>query len=162
MENQKEKKVFRSRISVLLIGFILALLTPSILPKIKQILFSGSFTLVTISGTFAFLFIISLFIGFRYIISGDKLHGKILWIIPSGSIKISDIVSVERSYNPLSSCAGSLKRLALNNREKSFPYILISPVREQEFIEELKLVNPNIKVRVPVKKGIWRIWDWDI
>jgi hypothetical protein len=26
----------------------------------------------------------------------------------------------------------------------------------------LKAINPNIEVDVPNKKGIWRIWDWDI
>jgi hypothetical protein len=35
-------------------------------------------------------------------------------------------------------------------------------VKEKEFIEELKIINPNIYARVPVKKGIWRIQDWDI
>jgi hypothetical protein len=40
---------------------------------------------------------------------------------------------------------------------------LISPVREREFIDELKAVNPDIVIDVPPdKKGIWRVWDWDI
>jgi hypothetical protein len=70
---------------------------------------------------------------------------------------------VERSYNPLSSPAASLKRLRIGLGGKAkFPYMLISPVKEQEFIEELKAVNPDIYVRVPDKKGIWRVHDWDI
>ena len=40
--------------------------------------------------------------------------------------------------------------------------VLISPDREQEFIEELKAVNPGIYVNIPESKGIWRFWDWDI
>ena len=84
-------------------------------------------------------------------------------MLPSGSVEIKNIKSVERSYNPLSSPAASLKRLRIDLRGKAkFPYMLISPVREQEFIEELKAVNPDIYVRVPDKKGIWRIQDWDI
>jgi hypothetical protein len=31
-----------------------------------------------------------------------------------------------------------------------------------EFIDELITVNPDIIVHVPVKKGIWRVQDWDI
>ena len=155
MENQKGKKVFRSRISVLMFGFLLTIF----IPMIKHVLISGSFPIV---GILAFVLVISLFCGFRYVISDNKLQGKIFWIIPSGSIKISDMVSVERSYNPLSSCAASLKRLAVKSRGGSIPYTLISPVREQEFIEELTSINPNIQVRVPTKKVIWKIWDWDI
>jgi hypothetical protein len=100
--------------------------------------------------------------GMRYIISGDRLYFK-MWCIPNGSIKISDILLVERSYNPLSSPAASLKRLCIRMEEGAkYPYWLISPVREQEFIKELKSIDPLIHVHVPVKKGIWRFWDWDI
>ena len=157
MENNKEKKVFRSRQSVFLIAFILAIFVPCTIPMIKHMIIPG---LLIMGGTF--LFMLFLFGGMRYIISGDKLFVKI-WTIPSGSVKIADIISVERSYNPLSSPAASLKRLRISLGKKSkFPYMLISPVREQEFIEELKTINPDIYVNVPVKKGIWRIQDWDI
>jgi hypothetical protein len=109
-----------------------------------------------------FLFVVFLFSGMRYVISGNKLYLK-MWFIPNGSMNIMNIVSVERSYNLLSAPAASLKRLRIGLGEKAkFPYTLISPVREQEFIEELKKINPDIYFHVPVKKGIWRIWDWDI
>jgi len=119
--------------------------------------------LLILTGTF--LFIVLLFGGMRYTISGDTLVVK-MWVIPGGNVKISDIVLVERSYNPLSAPAASLKRLRIVFRKNAyFTYTLISPVREREFIEELKAVNPNINVNVPdasVKKGVWRILDWDI
>jgi len=157
MEKGKEKKVFRSRISVLFLIFVLAVFIPSSIPMIKHMILPGLYTL---GGTL--VFIVFMFSGMRYVISGDKLYMKI-WIIPSGSVKIADIVSIERSYNPLSSPAASLKRLRLGLGERAkFPYTLISPVKEQEFIEELKAINPDIYVRVPVKKGMWRIQDWDI
>jgi len=109
-----------------------------------------------------FLFIVLLFCRTRYIISGDKLIVK-MWIIPYGSIKIADITLVDRSYNPLSSPAISFKRLRIVFRkEPYFSYMLISPVREQEFIEELKAIHPNIRFNVPVQEGRGRIWDWDI
>jgi len=157
MENQKVKKVFRSRISVLLLGFILAVFIPCTIPIIKHMVISG---LWIMGGTF--VFIVFLFSGMRYLISEDKLYIKI-WMLPSGSVEIKNIISVERSYNPLSSPAASLKRLRIGIGGKAkFPYMLISPVREREFIEELKAVNPDIYVSVPDKKGIWRIQDWDI
>ena len=158
MEKGKTKKVFRSRISVLLACILLAVLIPCcIIPMIKYP-FSPGFYLV--GGIL--MFVVFIFGGMRYVISGDKLYLK-MWIITCGGVKISDIIAMERSYNPLSSPAASLKRLQLVcGKGAKFPIVLISPVREQEFIEELRMVNPNIFVRVPAIRGIWRIWDWDI
>ena len=95
MENQKVQKVFRSRISVLLLGFLLAIFIPVTIPLIKDVVISSG--LLVVGGTL--LFIIFLFSGMRYIISDNKLYVKI-WMIPCGSAKIADIVSIERSYNP--------------------------------------------------------------
>jgi len=154
----ERRKVFRSRISVLLLGFFLAAYTPLIVLMIKHMILMG---LYIMGG--ALMLILFLLSGMRYIISGDKLYVKMLWIIPFGSVKISDIASVERSYNPLSSPAASFKRLQLGLRNAvMLPYMLISPVREQEFMKELKAVNPNISVQVPVQQGTWRVQDWDI
>jgi hypothetical protein len=109
------------------------------------------------------LFIVLIFTGMRYVIAGDRLYLK-MWMIPNGSVRIANIVSVKRSYNPLSSPAASLKRLCIRFRKGAVkgPYWLVSPVREREFIEALKAVNPAIEVQIPEKKGIWRIQDWDI
>jgi len=157
MKNQEVAKVFRSRISVLLVGFILTVFISSTIPMIKHMIIHG---LWIMGGTF--VFIVFLFSGMRYLITKEKLYVKI-WMFSSWSVEIKNIISVERSYNPLSSPAASLKRLrvGLNEKEK-FPYVLISPTREQEFIEELKAVNPDINVSVTNEKGIWRIQDWDI
>jgi hypothetical protein len=101
--------------------------------KVKHSITPG---LVTIGGVF--LFILFLLSGIRYIIYDQKIYIKV-WMFSCGSIEISDIIG------------GSI-----------FSYILISPVREQEFIQELKSLNPNIVINVPEKKGLWRIQDWDI
>ena len=157
MENQKVEKVFRSRISVLLIGFILIIIIPQLIPMIRYKNYEGLYILI---GVLAF--ILFLFTGMRYVISDGKLYVK-MWFIPNGSVNIENIVSVERTYNPLSSAAASLKRLCINfNNRMLFPFWLISPNREQEFIEELKMINPDIQVNIPNYKGIWRFWDWDI
>ena len=162
MENQKVNKVFRSRISVLLLCFLLVVFFACTIPMfINQMIISG---LCIVGGTL--VFVIFLLSGIRYIITSNKLFVKILWIIPRWSVNISNIISVKRSYNFLASPAASIKRLLLyaTTEEAKFPVILISPVREQEFIEKLKAVNPYIYVHVPVpvKEGTRRVQDWDI
>jgi hypothetical protein len=114
-----------------------------------------------ICGMFLLIFAL-VFFGMHYVIIKDKLYISLLGTCEN-SIDINDIISVKRSYNPLSSPAASLKRLRihLKNRKK-YQYLLISPVREQEFLDILKSVNPDIDIQVSEKKGKWRIWDWDI
>ncbi len=154
MKRQKTKKVFRSRISVLLIIILLTAFVPAVIPIVKHGSTSGLWGIAA-----TLMFVVFILSGVRYTILDGKLYVKI-WIIPSGSVEIANITSITRSYNPLSSPAASLKRMQLGLMRSS--YMLISPVRELEFIEELKTINPNIKVNVPIKKGIWRIHDWDI
>jgi len=167
---KNKKKTFRSRISVLILGIILApyiFLVPSSIQLFRDELY-GILYLVWVP----FLFILFILGGFRYIISGNILYVK-MWCIPNMSAKIEDIVSIERSYNFLSSPAGSLKRLRIDFKDdmKSlqyrpkwlhWPYWLISPVREKEFLKEIESIDPLIFINVPEEKGIWRFWDWDI
>ena len=154
---EEMKKVYRSRISVLLVGLILGVFIPAVIPMVKQSITPG---LVIVGGVFVFItFLLS---GIRYIICDNKIYIKV-WMFSCGSIEISYISSVKRSYNPLSSPAASLKRLRIDLIGGSiFSYTLISPVREQEFIKELKSLNPNIVIKVPDKKGAWCIQDWDV
>ena len=156
--------VFRSRISIFFIAFMLGILVLAAIPMFQRGIYQGMNPLVIM-----FLFFVLLFCGIRYIISRDKLYLKI-WGIPCGSVNIADIISVERSYKqPISSPAVSFKRLRIGltgttfgKKGAKFPYLLISPIREQKFIEELKTVNPDIIVHIPVQKGILRVLDWDI
>ena len=158
MENKRVKKVFRSRISVLLLGLLLLIFIPTAIPIIKFMIISSLFIM---GGTL--LFIILLFSGMRYVILDNKLYVKILWCISIEKVDISSIISAERSYNILSSPAASLKRLRIGFKKgKRCQYLLISPVKEMEFIEELKAVNPDINVNIPVKEGAWCIQDLDI
>jgi hypothetical protein len=151
-----EKKVFRSRMSVLLMVFILAICSISPISMIRSGNIVNTELYITI-GVIAFIVFISC--GIRYEITDKKLGIK-LWILPFGrKHPISEITSVERSYNPISAPAASLKRLSIDGYGV---YALISPAREQEFLETLKIINPNIKINVSDKNDWWRIWDWDI
>lgn len=150
----KNIKVFRSRISVLVIIFLLILFTPILISMLLDKVYQGIVGL----GGIVFLIIIS-FSRTRYIISGEELLIKIFFI-PCGKVNIAKITSVERSYNPISSAAASLKRLQINYNNGRF--LLISPIDEPIFIEELKKINPTIIINIFERNGKWRIQDWDI
>lgn len=151
----KGKNVFRSRISVLFLGFVWVVFTPFFLSLFGQKPDRGLY----IPGGIL-LFILFLMAGIRYVISEDKLFVKIFWCIPTLRADIAKITAVERSYNLLSSPAASLKRLKITFA-KGLPW-LISPDREELFLKELKKINPSMEVNVPRKKGKGRIQDWDI
>jgi hypothetical protein len=110
-----------------------------------------------------FLPIFLIFFGMSYVIEGNRLYFRMLcW--KTGSVDILDIVSIKRTYNPMSSCAASLKRLEITfiGKSKKYTGVMISPVREDKFFEALQAVNPHIRINAPNKKGFWRFWDWDI
>lgn len=112
--------------------------------------------IATIAGSLAIVLL--LLLGMRYEVSDSTLSIK-LGPVNYGKIPLSEITSVKRSYNPLSSPASSLKRLLVKSKSKS---VLISPAQEKEFIQLLKTRNPQIKVVVNDKNDWWRFWDWDI
>ncbi len=151
-----ERKVFRSRISLVLVVFIAACILPALVPMIRSgnISNPGFYTLIGV-----LLMIVFIFGGIHYVIVNEKLMVKICGI-PYVKINVSEIVSVKRSYNPLSSPASSLKRLSVEFKKGRL--CLISPVREKEFLKTLKEINPKINIRVNDKKAWYRVWDWDI
>lgn len=156
-----ERKVFRSRMSVLLIAFILMMMLPGFIPTIRSgNIFNPGFYVMT----GVMMFIVFIFGGIRYIITDKQLLVK-MWGVQYGSVPLTHIKSVKRSYCLLSSPAASLKRLRLIIKFKKgidWPFALISPVREQEFLEKLKEINPDIDIHVKNRKAWYRIWDWDI
>ena len=158
-----ERKVFRSRISVLFIPIFVAFLFFGwFMSKV-----SGDFVGLIIIGIcfiFGFFAIRSLY----YVVTNSEIQVYYMWGFmgkPFSRMLISAITSVERSYYPYAA-ATSLKRLRIRFKKgyKWYRYgfiPVISPVREQEFLETLKAINPNIQIDVNDKKGWWRIWDWD-
>jgi len=154
-----EKKVFRSRISVLLNVFVISV---GLIPMIRagEIILPVLYVCIGLAVFFAFFCY-----GMRYEITEKHIVYK-MWGAVSFKVPLSGIVSVERSYNPLSAPAASLKRLKISlSKQYKFPYVLASSVREKEFLEMLKTLNPDIYIRVSEKKWwhrIYRIWDWDI
>jgi len=155
------KNIFRSRISILVILFMLEIFFLPIIPIISEVSFIELLVLILVL-SLIFVFSIYSFFKISYEINNGKLYGK-MWSISTGYINISEIISIKRTYNPLSSAAASLNRLCVKIKKKGkYPYILISPIRENEFIENLLSINPDIKIDVSYKKRWWKIWNWDI
>lgn len=148
---------FRSRVSVLLLVFIAASVAPVFFfdnsNKANSEMFLGYGILGVTIG-----FVTFMLFAMRYEVGENFLIIK-LGPINLNRIKLSDIQKVERSYNPLSSPASSLKRLLIKADGKE---VLISPANEREFARLLKARNPNIQVSIMDGEGWWRFWDWDV
>jgi len=168
-----EKKVFKSRISmlhILIMGAVLLLLF--FIGGIEEIPFFLQVFYKVAIGIVVILIPLTYYSAY-YVLTDKEIQVYYLWGIiskpPVCKILISTITSVERSYNPYNAPAFSLKRLRIrfqSKRENKWDEFymglpLISPVREQEFLETLKALNPDIQINVPDRKGWWRFWDWD-
>lgn len=94
-------------------------------------------------------FILVTFTGIYYRIDGDK-HVVYTFFIPT-AYPIDKIKDIKPTKSVLSAPATSLsQRLAITFTDrkilKSFMPLLISPVRQQEFIDQLLSINPEIVV----------------
>lgn len=148
---------FRSRVSVLLVLLSLLALLPALL------LHDGEHTMGEMAIAYSILFgsiglVLFLLFSMRYTLDGNHLTIK-LGTRTYQRIPISDIQKIERSYNPLSSPAASLKRLYVKAKNHD---ALISPTNESEFVRLLLEQNPDIKVNITESSGWWRFWDWDM
>lgn len=90
-------------------------------------------------------FIVYLFLETKYRITGTVLNVKAGFLI-NEDIDIKTIKSIKKTYNPISSPALSINRLAISYEDSG--YILISPKKRKKFIAHLLEINPNIYVKV--------------
>ncbi len=132
------EKKFASRISPVLVLILGAVFVPTTYLMIRD----GTYLGVAIN-LFAAIFIVVVLAGTRYAITGDSLHIHVIFLV-NIHIPVVDIHRIERSYNPIASPAGSLKRLAVRYGESGMT--LISPRDEADFISTLKTLNPRIEV----------------
>jgi hypothetical protein len=101
-------------------------------------------------------------LGIRYVVTESQLIFK-LWFISYGKVNITSIVSIKRSYSPLASNAGSLRRLYCElDDTRRYPFLLISPKNESRFLKLLKQLNQKIDIKVQTENEIRRIWTLDI
>lgn len=134
------KQRYASRISPALILILAAVFVPTTYLMVRE----GS-TAGLVINLATVVFIAVLFAGIRYEIREGTLyvHGSFLVKL---RIPIREIRSIRRSYNPLASPAGSLRRLAVRYGENGMT--LISPRDEAGFIQNLRALNPQIEVEL--------------
>ncbi len=147
---------YRSRVSIVVLVIILGVFGfPLIGNDIKNI---AAISMVSIPFIFAILIIVTI----NYTILDNSIVVRCCGF-KSSTIDIMKIKTIKRSYNPLSSPAASLKRLEIKfYRKGRIKTALISPMREAEFLEKLKEINPNIEIEVVEKQKFLHVWDWDI
>lgn len=148
---------FRSRVSIVLLLFLVGSIVPAFIIESNaneqsEMLLAYGILFGSIGLVLALLFTM------RYEIDENNLYIK-LGPVALGTIPIKKIEKVERSYNPLSSPAASLKRLHVKADGKD---ALISPAEENEFIRLLQTRNPSIQVNIEEKDGWWKFWNWDL
>ncbi|MBL7829765.1 MAG: PH domain-containing protein [Saprospiraceae bacterium] len=96
------------------------------------------------------LFIIHIFLTTNYTIESDKLIIKCGFLF-NKTIEIITIIKITETNNPLSSPATSLDRLEINCGK--FGSVLISPKDKFEFINDIKILNPNVEVNYKKKRS---------
>lgn len=150
-------KRFRSRVSVLLLLFVAGTLAPAFILESNT---SGKTELIIAYGVLfgSMALVVGMLFSMNYVITHNSLFVR-LGPIKLSEIKIAEIEKIERTYNPLSSPAASLKRLYIKEKGKD---TIISPVDENEFIRILKSRNPKISVKINDNSAWWRFWNWDI
>jgi hypothetical protein len=150
-------KRFRSRVSIVLLLFVAGSLAPAFILESNTTGKTELFIAYSVLfGSMAL--VVGMLFSMNYVITESSLFVR-LGFIKLSEIKIADIQIVERSYNPLSSPAASLKRLYVKGKGKD---TLISPNDEQEFIRILKSRNPKISVNINDNSAWWKFWNWDI
>lgn len=120
------------------------------------LVFVGAIILTAITGPWFALLIpvaIAIFLVLMLLKTYYEIDGKILRIHGGlffrQEIRVTDILSIKETNNPLSSPALSLDRLEI--RYGKYKWVLISPKKKDEFIQELLVLNPSITF-IPRKK----------
>lgn len=138
------KKTFRTKIGLELIIFIAGVLIFCFY-EAKDI--KALYVLIPFV-----LFFVYIFSAIKYEIERETLTVKNAFFLKT-KIPISEIKSVVETNNPLSSPAASLDRLYINYGKADS--VIISPVKRDEFITELKHINPEIKVELKKEPTIF-------
>jgi Bacterial PH domain len=134
------KKTYASRISWSILLLLIGLLGFSSAVMILNQAWLGLGILA-----FSALFIASFYVRMAYTITTDGKLDILCGLIYRNKIDIQSIKSIKPSASILSAPALSLSRLEIRYNERDF--VLVSPAREQEFVAELKALNPKIETK---------------
>ena len=134
-----EIKTYKSKIDIwLVVLFYVMMLLPTLVALIDMF----SWIMVALDVLLLGFVSITLF-NTKYIIDGELLYIK-CGFLPKEKCFISQIVKIKNTHNIISAPAISLDRIEirLNNRQQ----LIISPLDKEEFINNLRAINPNIIV----------------
>ncbi len=131
-------KIYKSKIGVGLVLFIVLVLGGTSIVMIYQKAWSGFFINILLGG-----FIVHLFQNTYYTIKGNVLIVKSGFII-NRSIDIHSITKISKTNNLISAPAVSLDRLLVNFGKANC--VIISPKDKLGFIDHLKTINPKIEL----------------
>lgn len=132
-------KNYRTRYSVVLVTILIITFALCLYFPIMYYENKGIVPLLVICGI---ILIICPFFYIRYTIDGQNLTIKTGPF--KSSIDIKEIKSIEPSSSILSSPAGSMKRICISYGK--YDEVLISPSNQDDFIQELLEINPDIKL----------------
>lgn len=129
-------KVYRSEISKGILFFICTIVGINIILMLLLKSWAGLAILLLLA-----LFIFHIFRNTFYTIAGSQLHIK-SGVVYNSVIEISHIKKINRTNNILSAPSLSFDRIEIHYNK--FDTVIISPERREEFIDDLKKINPGI------------------
>lgn len=129
-------RTYRSRIGIGIVIFIACILGLTSYLMIKDGIWIGLLINVLVA-----IFITYVFLKTYYVIDGAVLRVKCAFLI-NRTFEISKIIKITETNNPIGAPAASLDRLEIvfDNNES----VIISPKQKNEFIVQLRKLNPKI------------------
>ena len=133
-------KVYPSRVSVFMTCFIMLMMGYT-----GYVVYKSGDIVPVIVLALAFLFVLSIMLTIRYYVDPETKTLKIkVCGLPSGTVDLTQVKRIYKSNSILSAPAASLSRICLDI--KSGPDVLVSPRYQQDFLEEIKKINPEINI----------------
>lgn len=140
-------KKYRSKIGLELVGFLLLVFGFNLFIAKDEI------TVMLLVMLPIFAFIAYILFSIKYKIEGETLTVHNAFFIKT-KIEIQTIRKINETNNPLSSPAASMDRLEIFYGNK-FDSIIISPIQREDFLNELKKINPAIEITLKPQKTIF-------
>ncbi|MEL4307610.1 PH domain-containing protein [Joostella sp. CR20] len=140
------KKTYKSKVSYpLLIIILIALIIPIITQFVGVNNDEVSVGVIALQ-VLIIAFVLHLFLKTTYTIDNTILKVK-SGFISYAPIEINQITDISKTKSILSSPAPSFNRISI--KYGTYNEFIISPKDQQNFIQDLKNINPNIKINIP-------------
>lgn len=133
-------KVYSSRVSVFMTCFVMLMMGYT-----GYVVYKSGDIVPVIVLALAFLFVLSIMLSIRYYVDAETKTLKIkVCGLPSGTVDLTQVKRIYKSNSILSAPAASLNRICIDI--KSGPDVLVSPRYQQDFLKEIKKINPDVMI----------------